>query len=205
MKSPFSLNLLLWSSALTFSLVLSSSILRTKPQVWDVDDEELNSMLLPPSLEADFVGPLEIDYVVPSEEEDEVYDKEEKITNEESTDNTYNTEGIGLCVLPKNCANKDGTGLIEPRLKDHFRKCSKGRIFCPVDDLEDYPSCGISRASSSVSGNYRITGSNSSALFGEFPWVAMITERRLNGDDFFLCSGVLIDDRHLVTIAHCFE
>lgn len=165
-----------------------STLLRIRPQVWEVDDNLDDVVSLS-------IGLLPVDetFAVPSLINEEMLDDTDDTSSSSEDDVT-----VGLCVLPKNCINRDGAGLIEPRKN----RCVKPRIFCPVDDLEDYPLCGISRPNLVHDRILSTTSANSA--FGEWPWVVMITERR--GDDsHFLCNGVLIDDLHLVTVAHCFE
>jgi len=55
--------------------------------------------------------------------------------------------------------------------------------------------CGLA----AVNDNHRIVG-GTSAKAGEYPWQVVLM---YNGQ--LMCGGTLIDDRHVVTAAHCFE
>lgn len=69
---------------------------------------------------------------------------------------------------------------------------------------------GISRRSSTLPGTNecgadlsdRIVGGQRTEL-GEFPWLALLKYRKLNGATGFHCGGSLINSRYVLTAAHC--
>ena len=174
-------------------MTFGSKLLRIKPQVWEVDDDIEKA-----------IGGFS-DSSMDSTPQDQEKQSDFELINDEQTDEDhsgpYRDDGkdVGLCVPRKNCANRDGAGLIEPRKN----RCHKSKVFCSVDDLEDYPMCGISRPNL-IHDRILSTSFNSNSAVGEWPWLAIVTEVR-DEDDWYLCNAVLIDNRHLVTVAHCFD
>lgn len=67
------------------------------------------------------------------------------------------------------------------------------------DKLPDKSICGIQ------SEDARIIGGQITEI-GEFPWMALLRYRNLNGSDAgFRCGGTLINNRYVLTAAHCLK
>lgn len=66
-----------------------------------------------------------------------------------------------------------------------------------ADKLPDKSICGIQGEET------RIIGGETTEI-GEFPWMALLRYTNLNGSDAgFQCGGTLINDRYVLTAAHC--
>lgn len=50
---------------------------------------------------------------------------------------------------------------------------------------------------------FRVTDNIDEAQFGEFPWVAALSEVDGNGESIYICGGSLIDPNVILTGAHC--
>ncbi|KAJ4436622.1 hypothetical protein ANN_16753 [Periplaneta americana] len=50
----------------------------------------------------------------------------------------------------------------------------------------------------------KITGGQNASL-GQFPWMALLGARLSNGSLLFICGGTLINDRYVLTAAHCLQ
>lgn len=154
-------------------LLLTTGQSAIKKQVWEVGDNELDKVL-------DVVHHLSPTPDTLAEDDDRL-------------------DEVALCVEVSHCTNTDGEGVIVPRDKH----CPKPKIYCPVDQLVNYPLCGISKPN--LIGN-RIASTNGDSVsrFGEWPWMAIVMEHHFD-IEYYLCTAVIIDNRHLLTVAHCFE
>ncbi|GIY81526.1 serine proteinase stubble [Caerostris extrusa] len=128
-----------------------------------------------------------------------------------------------LCVPLYLCVDgeivDDGSnGIIDPRKRPQEEEL-------PIEEKYEPPGCGPFHVccrdpdSSTVRpyehrcGNRNPTGINAriastqgtgEAQFGEWPWQAALLKK--DADDYvFKCGGTLIDDRHIITIAHCVD
>lgn len=67
------------------------------------------------------------------------------------------------------------------------------------DKLPDKSVCGIQNEET------RIVGGETTEI-GEFPWMALLRYRNLDGTDAgFQCGGTLINNRYVLTAAHCLK
>lgn len=65
------------------------------------------------------------------------------------------------------------------------------------DKLPDQSICGIQNEET------RIIGGETTEI-GEFPWIVLLRYRNRNGTDAgFQCGGTLINNRYVLTAAHC--
>lgn len=83
--------------------------------------------------------------------------------------------------------------------------CAVGHVCCRSPSFRQsrqVSSCGR-RSSFGLLGRVKNTHfEQGDTEFGEYPWQAAIL-RRDAGDNVYVCGAVLIDNRHLLTAAHC--
>lgn len=111
----------------------------------------------------------------------------------------------------------DGSNIIDPRKKPAQDE------ELPLDDKYVPPGCGPyhvccrepgtatvrpyehrcgTRNPGGINGRILTAQGSGEAEFGEWPWQAAILRR--DGEDYiFKCGGTLIDERHIITVAHC--
>lgn len=85
-----------------------------------------------------------------------------------------------------------------------YQVCCKGRSRQSQQNTQQIlsPTCGT-RNPSGISPRILTPGSaRSESEFGEWPWMAAILKVD-NGVHIFQCGATLIDDSHVITVAHC--
>jgi len=109
------------------------------------------------------------------------------------------------CVDQTLCKSEDvitdGAGQINLR-----RSCVSGQVCCVHPQTNPVPTpitgCGVGNASLITSGSpsVKITTDSTVASVGEFPWMVAILESNTGQ---FVCGGSLVDERVVLTAAHC--
>lgn len=112
---------------------------------------------------------------------------------------------------------KDGSGIIDPRTKGHDEPsgrrsgksgsaCGPFSICCHDDEEESpAPKCGarIPKTQKELDKS-RILSPDGASSFGSWPWQAAVL--KFDGQvNTFQCGGTLIDNLHVLTVAHCVE
>ncbi|KAG8201919.1 hypothetical protein JTE90_027396 [Oedothorax gibbosus] len=127
-----------------------------------------------------------------------------------------------LCVPFYLCVDgeivDDGSNIIDPRRKPQeeelplnneytppecgpYHVCCKNPETSTVHPYEHR--CGI-RNPGGINGRILSANKKGEAEFGEWPWQAAVLKK--DGDEFiFKCGGTLIDNRHIITVAHCVD
>ncbi|GFY46871.1 phenoloxidase-activating factor 1 [Trichonephila inaurata madagascariensis] len=127
-----------------------------------------------------------------------------------------------LCVPLYLCVDgeivDDGSNIIDPRKKPQTEElpldekyvppeCGPFHVCCrnpETSTIRPYEHrCGT-RNPGGINGRILSAHANGEAEFGEWPWQAAILKND-NGEFIFKCGGTLIDDRHIITIAHCVD
>ncbi|CAL1266443.1 unnamed protein product [Larinioides sclopetarius] len=129
-----------------------------------------------------------------------------------------------LCVPLYLCVDgeivTDGRGVIDPR-----RRPDGDAEELPLDEKYVPPECGPfhvccrnpesstvspydhkcgNRNPGGINGRILTPNADGEAQFGEWPWQAAILKNAA-GELIFKCGGTLIDDRHIITVAHCVD
>ena len=128
--------------------------------------------------------------------------------------------GSCRCVPFYQCVDgkivKDGAGIIDPRVKEHdaptVRSLSSGTAcgpfsICCQDEQEEQaaPTCGARTPKTAKElDKSRILSPDGASSFGSWPWQAAIL--KFDGQvNTFQCGGTLIDNIHVLTVAHCVQ
>ncbi|XP_054724976.1 phenoloxidase-activating factor 2-like [Uloborus diversus] len=127
-----------------------------------------------------------------------------------------------LCVPFYQCVDgeivDDGSNILDPRRKPQEEEL-------PIDDIYEPPECGPYhvccrnpetstskpyehrcgiRNPGGINGRILSSTGKGEAKFGEWPWQALVLLKE--GSNFlFKCGGTLIDDQHILTVAHCVD
>ncbi|GIY11092.1 phenoloxidase-activating factor 1 [Caerostris darwini] len=126
-----------------------------------------------------------------------------------------------ICTPVYNCINGeisvDGARVINPRRRlldedpldnnNEPRMCGDFHVCCrdpeATTTVRPYQHrCGT-RNPEGVNGRILTSQVSGEAEFGEWPWQAAILKK--DNGLVFKCGGTLIDDRHIITIAHCVD
>lgn len=82
--------------------------------------------------------------------------------------------------------------------------CGPNHVCCrrPVFKPRQQFTCGRRNAAGMLGRVKNLGFAKGSSEFGEYPWQAAILKRK-EGQVVYQCGGALIDDRHILTVAHC--
>ncbi|XP_042887061.1 uncharacterized protein LOC122262915 [Penaeus japonicus] len=82
--------------------------------------------------------------------------------------------------------------------------CGPNHVCCrrPVFKPRQQFTCGRRNAAGMLGRVKNLDFVKGSSEFGEYPWQAAILKRK-EGQVVYQCGGALIDDRHVLTVAHC--
>jgi len=69
----------------------------------------------------------------------------------------------------------------------------------PNEDDFNLPNCGITRKKGG-----QIVGGEKAAS-GEFPWIVSFQKPKNNGELGHFCGGAILNQRWIISAAHCFE
>ncbi|KAI1292140.1 Serine proteinase stubble [Halotydeus destructor] len=141
--------------------------------------------------------------------------------------NSYADDEVGpdgcICVPFYQCKDgnivDDGAGIIDPRSKRPPSQqiplessyapphCGQFHVCCSDPEqvtVKPYePRCGI-RNPSGLNRRILSPHGKEESDFGEWPWQAAVLKHdKLQGQNLFQCGGTLIDDQHVLTVAHC--
>lgn len=146
--------------------------------------------------------------------------------NDYSVDDDYSEPGAPTepctCVPYYQCENgkivDDGSGIIDPRKKPQEEELRLDEKYVPpacgpyhvcCSEPEDHAvkpyehRCGM-RNANGINSRILTADDKGEAEFGEWPWQAAILKNE-GKNKVFKCGGTLIDEFHIITVAHCVD
>ncbi|KFM61859.1 Serine proteinase stubble, partial [Stegodyphus mimosarum] len=125
-----------------------------------------------------------------------------------------------VCVPFYQCVDgeivDDGSNIIDPRKKPQADEIALDEKYVPPECGPYHVCCRNPESSTShpyehrcgtrnpggINGRILSPHATGEAEFGEWPWQAAVLKKD-NGEFIFKCGGTLIDERHVLTVAHC--